>query len=74
MYNMIVDGNTTNDMLQKFFELEETFDKAQLTSGEEDCERKFQLNTTRDDSGRYCSKTPFKENSELGSSRGHAIG
>ena len=43
-------------------------------SGEEDCERQFQLNTTRDNFGRCCSKITFKENPELGSSKGRAIG
>ena len=67
--NLIVEKNT-NKKLQKFLVLEET---PQDASAGEDCKQQFQLNTTRETSGRKCTSIPLKETPDLDSSRGRAI-
>ena len=50
----------SDDLLRKFWELEEVPTASKLTVEEEECERHFVDNHTRDESGRYVVRLPFK--------------
>lgn len=62
-----------HDSLQKFWQLEEPPYESKLTMEEQECEKIFSSTTTRDSSGRYIVRLPFKEStSTLGSSSENA--
>lgn len=62
-----------NDMVQKFWELEEVTHTRLLSPEETDCENLFTSSITRDEIGRYAVSLPFcKDPSELGNSRAAA--
>lgn len=74
-YNLshhIVSNAQLYDLLTKFWELEEVPESSNesLTVEEMECENHFQATHSRDESGRYIVRLPFKSSSqELGASR-----
>lgn len=68
-------GESTNQLLQKFWEDEEVFQRLSLTEEEEQCERHFITTHSRTPQGRYIVRLPFKEGPpvELGESLPIAI-
>lgn len=64
------------DLLQRFWELEESSGKPPNSEEDEYCEQLFLSTTTRDESGRYCVHLPIKPGrsvNELGDSRHIAV-
>lgn len=62
-----------HDSLQKFWQLEEPPYESKLTMEEQECEKIFSSTTSRDSSGRYIVRLPFKESkSKLGDSSENA--
>lgn len=62
-----------NDLVQKFWELEEVPTKRYLSPEETECENIFTSSVTRDNVGRYTVSLPFcRDPSELGSSHAAA--
>lgn len=51
-----------NEMIKRFWEIEEVSSVSQRTVEEEECEEKFQKSHRRDPSGRYVVNLPFREN------------
>ncbi|XP_054717352.1 uncharacterized protein LOC129226746 [Uloborus diversus] len=62
-----------DEVLQKFWELESIPQKEKLSIQDANCEKFYSETTTRDDTGRYEVKLPFKEEPSLGNSRDQAI-
>ncbi|XP_060801079.1 uncharacterized protein LOC132901910 [Amyelois transitella] len=67
-------GFTLNDVLQKFWELEEIPQMKYLSPEETECENLFTSSVSRDKCGRYSVSLPFcRTPSELGNSRAIAL-
>ncbi|XP_054711069.1 uncharacterized protein LOC129220665 [Uloborus diversus] len=62
-----------DEVLQKFWELESIPQKEKLSIQDANCEKFYSETTTRDDTGRYEVKLPFKEEPSLGNSRDQAV-
>nr|XP_029732110.1 uncharacterized protein LOC115268197 [Aedes albopictus] len=61
-------------LIQRFWELEEVPTASKLSKEEEQCELHYQQTTTRDSSGRYVVRLPFRDSSDqLGESRQQAL-
>ncbi|XP_076398078.1 uncharacterized protein LOC143266413 [Megachile rotundata] len=67
--------DTTEQLLQRFWEVEELPNRSPLSPEEENCERHFKDTHSRDESGRYCVRLPFKQDpsSALTSTRAMAL-
>ncbi|XP_054719312.1 uncharacterized protein LOC129228653 [Uloborus diversus] len=62
-----------DEVLQKFWELESIPQKEKLSIQDANCDKFYSETTTRDDTGRYEVKLPFKEEPSLGNSRDQAV-
>ncbi|XP_045454347.1 uncharacterized protein LOC123663725 [Melitaea cinxia] len=58
------DDNELNSLVKQFWELDSLPQASSLTPEESLCEHKFKTTHTRDESGRYIVKLPFKHDSE----------
>lgn len=56
------DNKNIDQMLTKFWDLEEVPKGSMMNEGESECEKHFLTHTTRDSTGRFCVKLPLKEN------------
>lgn len=59
--HVIMTKSTVDQLLPKFWELEELPQKKQLSEEEEECEKHYLNNTTRLPTGRFCVKLPLKD-------------
>ncbi|XP_034828817.2 uncharacterized protein [Maniola hyperantus] len=59
--SMHIQDDSINTLLRRFWELETEVPKELMSKEDEMCEAYYSSRTTRDGSGRYCVKLPFRE-------------
>lgn len=71
---VLTEANRLDELVQRFWSIEDVPVTAKLSHEEEMCEQHYVQTTTRDSSGRYVVRLPFRENvSKLGETRQHAL-
>ncbi|XP_058817557.1 uncharacterized protein LOC131680860 [Topomyia yanbarensis] len=58
---LVATTDPISDLLRQFWELEELLDSASQPTEEDECEKMFQSNHHRDETGRYVVSLPFRE-------------